>query len=289
MESGEVRELARGVVAGFSKNDLLTFASAISFQVMTALIPLFMFGLALIGVLDLTEAWSDHLAPQLQSHVSHELFALTDKVVRTALGSKQLFWLSAGFLLTIWEISGGVRAVMDALTRIYADRDERPKRLRYGLSFVLALAVLVLGLLTFAIVRFQPNVLHGEVFSVLRWPVAFGLLSLLAWLLLRFAPDHSHADHLVSVGSGLCVLAWIGTSLVFGLYVSYAANYGSIFSGFSALFALMTYLYISACVFLAGAQLDALLRERWERSQERVVSAVPRSTPREDVTPRPAT
>lgn len=262
MDAGRIREVVRDLVGGFGENDLLTFASAIAFQVMTALIPLLMFGLALLGLLSLDSAWSHHLAPQLRDHMSHELFALTDKVVRTALHSKQVFWLSAGFLLAIWEISGGVRAVMDALSRIYGDRDVRRRRVRYALSFALALAVLVLGLLAFATVRFEPNVLHGTVFSLLRWPVAFGILSLLAWLLLRFAPDHSHADHLVSIGSGFCVAAWLLTSALFGLYVNYVADYGSIFSSFALLFALLTYLYISACAFLAGAQLDALLRKQ---------------------------
>lgn len=254
----------RGVFHGFGENDLLTFASAISFQVMTAVIPLLMFGLALLGVLNLRSAWSDHLAPQLKSNVSPDVFHLVDHVVRIALNSRQLFWLSAGFLLAIWEISGGVRAIMDALSRIYGDRDARGKPRRYALSFVLALAVLVLGLLAFVVVRFEPNVLHGLAFSLLRWPVAFGILSLLAWLLLRFAPDHSHADHLVSAGSGFCVVAWLASSAVFGLYASYVADYGSIFSSFATLFILLTYLYISACAFLAGAQLDALLRRgRW--------------------------
>ncbi len=255
-------ELSRGVIAGFGENDLLTFASAIAFQIMTALIPLVMFGLALLGVLNLSSGWTDHLAPQVRNNVSPDLFRLIDHVVRTALGSRQLFWLSAGLLLTLWEISGGVRATMDALTRIYAERDERRKRHRYALSFALAVAVLVLGLSAVTVIRFVPDIFHGWVFSLLRWPVGFGILALLVWLLLTYAPDHPHADHFVTPGTGLCVVAWLVTSALFGLYVNYVADYGTIFSSFALFFVLMTYLYISACAFLAGAQLDALLRER---------------------------
>lgn len=80
VERREIRELVHGVFAGFGENDLLTFASVISFQVMTAVIPLLMFGLALLGVLNLRSAWSDHLAPQLKSNVSPDVFHLVDHV-----------------------------------------------------------------------------------------------------------------------------------------------------------------------------------------------------------------
>ena len=64
----------------------------------------------------------------------------------------------------------------------------------------------------------------------------------------------------ISFGSGLCVIAWIGTSLVFGVYVTDIADYGSIFGSLATAFLLMTYLYLSACAFLIGAQVDAIVR-----------------------------
>lgn len=258
----ELRTLVRGVFHGLGEHDLLTFASAIAFQVMTALIPLAMSGLALLGVLHLDEAWTQHLAPQLRHSASHEVFALADSVVRRALGSKQLFWLTAGLVICLWEVSGGVRAIMSALSRIYCDEESRPKRRRYAISFALAVAVIVLGVGALVVFRFAADVLPGTLANVARWPVAFALLTSLAWLLLRFAPVESHADGWISFGSVLCVIAWLLASLGFGLYVNNLANYGSIFSSLAALFLLLTYLYISACAFLVGAQVDALLRER---------------------------
>jgi membrane protein len=257
-----MRPLARDVLRGLGEHDLLTFASAIAFQVMTAIVPLVMSGVALLGVLHLDEAWTQHLAPQLRHSASPQVFALADSVVRRALGSKQIFWLTAGIVICLWEVSGGVRAVMSALSRIYGDEEKRPKRRRYAISFALALAAIVLGLGALAVFRFAPNVLHGPVVSVARWPVAFALLTSLAWLLLRFAPVESHADHWVSIGSVICVIAWLVASLGFGFYVNNLGHYRSIFSSLAALFLLLTYLYISACAFLIGAQTDALLRER---------------------------
>ena len=227
---------------------------------MTAIVPLVLSVLALLGFLDLSGAWSDDLAPQLRSHVSGEVFSVVDSFVRTALGSKQLFWLTAGGVLCVWEVSGAIRAIMSALSRVYGDQDSRTRLRRYLISFALAQAAIVLVIGALAVMRFSTDVFPGALISVLRWPVGIALLLSLVWLLLRYAPVESHAAHLVSFGSGLCVVVWLLTSSVYGLYVSYVADYGSVFSSLAAVFLLLTYLYLSACAFLAGAQVDALIR-----------------------------
>jgi membrane protein len=85
------------------------------------------------------------------------------------------------------------------------------------------------------------------------------------WLLLRFAPAHPDAHRWVSFGSALCVIAWVGTSLVFGLYITKIADYGSIFGSLATVFVLLTYLYVSAVSFLIGAEVDAIVRDSWRR------------------------
>ena len=59
------------------------------------------------------------------------------------------------------------------------------------------------------------------------------------------------------------MVAWVGTSLVFGLYVTQIADYNSIFGSLATVFVLLTYLYLSAASFLIGAEVDALVREQW--------------------------
>ena len=66
------------------------------------------------------------------------------------------------------------------------------------------------------------------------------------WLLLRFAPAHPGPHRWISFGSALCVIAWVGTSLVFGLYVTQVADYNSIFGSLATVFVLLSYLYVVA-------------------------------------------
>lgn len=269
LEDLEPRELARRVITGMEEQDLLTYASAIAFQVLTSLIPLALLVLSIMGFLSLGDVWTKDLAPQVKDQVSPQVFAVLDGVARRTLGSGQGWWLTAGLVFTLWQTSGVARAIMGALSGVYGDGEDRPFVRRYLTSFGLgiAVAVCVLGALT--IVRFgdaifgfdDPGWLGTAVLIVVRWGAALALLTTAVWLLLRFAPAHPGPHRWVSFGSGLCVLAWVVTSVVFGFYVTDVADYGSIFGSLATAFLLMTYLYVSACAFLIGAEVDAIVRK----------------------------
>jgi membrane protein len=264
----EPRKLARQVLSGMEEHDLLTYASAIAFQVMTSLIPIALLVLSVMGFLRLESVWTQDLAPQVKDQVSPQVFAVLDDVVRKTLGSKQGWWLTIGVVFTLWQASGVARAVMGALSSVYGNGDDRPFLRRYAISFALGLAVALCVIAALVVVRFGAAIvgvndlgwLAAAVVFVLRWAAALVLLSTAVWVLLRFAPAHPGPHKWVSFGSGLCVLAWVGTSVVFGLYVTDVADYGSIFGSLATVFILMTYLYVSACAFLIGAQIDAIVR-----------------------------
>src|SRR5215210_7196672 len=125
------------------EHDLLTYASAIAFQVLTALIPIALLTLSVMGFLDLEDVWTKDLAPQAKEQVSPQAFAVLDDVVRNTLGGKQGWWLTIGLVFTLWQASGVARAVMGALTGVYGDGrgDDRSFTRRYATSFALGLAV----------------------------------------------------------------------------------------------------------------------------------------------------
>src|SRR3954466_3906240 len=122
----EPRKLPRQVLSGMEEHDLLTYASAIAFQVMTALIPMALLVLSVMGFLQMESVWTVHLAPQVKAQVSPQVFAVLDDVVRKTLGSKQGWWLTIGVVFTLWQAGGGGRAVMGALSSVYGGGGHRP-------------------------------------------------------------------------------------------------------------------------------------------------------------------
>jgi membrane protein len=255
------RRTARALVDAFSEHDLLTYASAISFQAFFALIPLTLTALGLLATFSLTEVWSGQLAPDLRSQVSPAVFAVIDSTVRKVLESKNVFWATFGALLTVWEVSGAMRAVMGVLDRIYGSAGQRPWLRRYAVSIGLSALVIVL-LLGAGGVVVAGGLVDGWITAVLRWPVAAVLLLAALWAVVRWAPTERRPWRWVSFGSGLVVVAWLGMSAGFGAYLRGVADYGSMFGNLATLIVLLEYLYLSAIVFLAGLALDAITQDR---------------------------
>src|SRR6201995_2342003 len=111
-------ELIRALLDGFKQHDLLTYASAISFQILTAIIPFLLFVLAVAGLLHLSDVWSDHLEPQIRANVSTAAFAVIENAVNNVFANQRVLWATFGGALALWQVSGAVRAVMGALARI---------------------------------------------------------------------------------------------------------------------------------------------------------------------------
>ncbi|GAC1316659.1 MAG: hypothetical protein NVSMB25_02780 [Thermoleophilaceae bacterium] len=270
----EPREAVRALLAGYHDNDLLTYASAIAFQVLFALVPLLLFALGLFGAFSLQDVFKDDIAPVLRPEISAAAFTLIDSTVTKVLNSNHLFWATFGAAIAVWEISGAMRAVMQVFNRIYSvTEDRRPFARRMLISLGLAAASAVLVIVSVVVARFGPllvETLFGRsgalqaLFFVIRWVIVISLLLFLVGLLVRFAPDCARPLHWVSFGASLTVFAWVTMSLVFTWYLTTLADYGSIFGSLATLIVVMEYLYLSAIVFLTGVQLDALIRRAVE-------------------------
>jgi membrane protein len=255
------RRTARALIRAFSEHDLLTYASAISFQAFFALIPLTLTALGLLATFSLSEVWSDQLAPDLRNQVSPAVFGVLDSTVRKVLESKNLFWATFGAVLTVWEVSGAMRAVMTVLDRIYRSDRERRWKERYAVSIGLSALVIVL-LLAAGGVTIAGGLVDGWVTAALRWPLAALLLLAALWAVVRFAPAEPRPWRWVSFGTVVVVVAWLGMSAGFGAYLRGVADYGSMFGNLATLIVLLEYLYLSAIVFLAGLAVDAITEER---------------------------
>jgi membrane protein len=261
------RELRRALLDGFKQHDLLTYSSAISFQILTAVVPFAMTMLALAGLLHLDGVWRDHVAPEIQAQVSADVFSVISSAVDKAFSDKQLLWATLGGGLALWQVSGAVRAVMGAFERIYGARSERPFVRRYLISFALAIATGACFILaTLSVVLAPFFTVHDagvawEVFAFLiRWALAVGFLSLAVGLLVHFAPATTQPLPWVSLGTTIVTLSWVIVSAGFYYYLTALASYGSVFGSLASVIVVIAYLYTSTTTFLFGAQLDAIIR-----------------------------
>jgi membrane protein len=260
-------ELSRALRAGFKAHDLLTYSSAISFQILTAVVPFVLSALALAGLLHLDSLWHNHVAPEIRTHVSAAVFSVISSAVTKVFSGRQLLWATLGGALALWQVSGAVRAVMGAFDRIYGATTERPFLRRYVLSFALAIATgacFILAALSLALAPFfavhHPGAAWDVLAFVVRWTLTVGFLSLAVGLLVHVAPATPQALPWLSLGTMIVTACWVIVSVGFYFYLTGLASYGSVFGSMASVIVVMAYLYISTTAFLFGAQLDAIIR-----------------------------
>jgi membrane protein len=255
--------------ADFGEGELLTYASAIAFGVLFAVIPLALFATALVGFLEVDQLWTVQLAPRVRATVGDPGFAAVDATVRQVLLARQGFWLTFGLGLTILALSSAVRATAGAFQRIYNSRDERSFLRHIGVTLVLGAAVgaclLVAALAIFvgastAAWLLGPSAVASVVGFVARWAAALGAMLLAIGLLLRYAPGERVAWRWVGTGAIVTVIVWALASAGFRAYVSYVVNYGSVFGSLAVPFVTLLYLYIASLALLFGVWVER--RER---------------------------
>jgi membrane protein len=258
-----VRKVVEIVRGRFAEHDVLTYASAVAFQVLKSLIPLSLLGIALLGAVGRQNVWTKHIAPAIKSKVDAPLYEAVNFAVQKIFSSNSAGLIVFSAILTVWFVSGGVRAIMSAINRIYEAQDQRPFWIRWPLSFGLAVCVVagIVGAALIVEVIPTPNGTLDVLVVAARWIGAIAALTLAAGLLVRLAPAERRPKRWASAGAVLVIVTWIVTSLVFRWYVSSIANFKTAIGQLTVFIVLMAYAYASSVVFLVGVEVDELLRE----------------------------
>lgn len=256
----------------FDQHELLTSATAIALQALVAAVALALLGIALLGEFGAEGFWNNEIAPQIEPKVLPEVFGGIDASVQKVFVSSSGVLIAVAVLLSIWEVSGVVRACMSALSKVYGTKDERPFWIRFPISFGIAVVlILALGGSTVLTLGLRHTV-HGSwglPFAVLRWVATIVLLSTAFGVLVRFAPAERRSKKWASGGATLVVVLWILQSLIFAWYVRSAANYKTAEGSLTFVYLFTTYFYVAGIVLLVGIELDELLRRDLQGEDER--------------------
>ena len=259
------------VAAEFTKYDLLTYSSAISFQVLYAVVPLALVALAALGIVGAQSLYTQHAAHTLQRHLSKDAFHIVDRTARKAMGPERGFWLTVGLIVTLWGVGASLRSMMTPLNGIYGARETR-SWLRRLLGSIAGGAIVVVCVYAAMVDVLATRLIHGSglvdaLVFVGRWIVALALLLVTIATLIRFVAAKKRPVEWLSIGSAFAAICWIVATIGFGAYIS-AVSYSSYYGALATLILLLIYLHVSAIAFLLGVTVDSLLRSE-VRKRER--------------------
>lgn len=269
IRTGTLRATAQDVTECFAAHSLLTYASAIAFRALVAVVPLTLLGLALLGSFGLEDVWTDTIAPALESHLTQPVSHAIDFTVQQIFTSDKAPLIALSVALVVWDMTWAMNVVMQALNRIHEVEERRSKLRRVGVAAGLGVAVVACLVAAVLVQSVAPSVTDGALdtaLSILRWPVAIFFLWAALTLLFRYAPAEKPEFRWASGGSLLVIATWLVASALFRGWVTEVANFKSATGSLTVLLVLTSYILVSATIFLVGAEVDELARKRNRRS-----------------------
>jgi membrane protein len=177
------------------------------------------------------------------------------------LGLAALF----GVLIALYSASKGVTSLMEGLNVAFEVEEKRGIVRYYLTAFALTIGVIVGFLVMVALLAVVPVVLNflrfGELaqtlVGLLRWPVVLAVLALGLAVLYRYAPSRGPVPwHWITMGAGIACGLWLVGSIVFAVYVQNFGSYNETFGALGGVIVLLTWLWLSAYIILAGAEID---------------------------------
>jgi membrane protein len=181
------------------------------------------------------------------------------------------FSLVLSLLLAFWSAMNGTGTLMEALTVAFEERERRTLLGFYGVSAVLTIGISAFGLLSLFLIAVIPVVIASlplpsawsSGIALIRWPLLAGLVMAALGLVYRFAPSRRIACwHLFAPGTIAAAIVWLAGSAGFSFYVSHYASYDKVYGSLGAVVVLLMWLYVSAYIVLAGAELNSEIDQR---------------------------
>jgi len=200
-----------------------------------------------------------------------------------------------GFLIAIvfalYAGGNGAGAIMAALNIAYEEEEKRSIPRFYAIAFMITTGTVLLALValaaTAAVQSLDRLIPHMSGFALTAGKAVLYLLigmiaAALAATLYRYGPSREDARwQWLTPGSLFTAAVWLMLTNGFGFYVTRLTDYDAIYGSIAAIVMLLTWMYLSAYVFLFGAELNAEL-EHHSTAGER--AATP---PEAIVAPRP--
>ena len=195
--------------------------------------------------------------------------------------------LTVGLAATVWAMSRGTAALMRAIAAI-SDVEDRRSWIRQR-ALGLVLAVCTVGAVAVVLSMFVVGPLLGgghavarllgfgpvfaAVWNLARFPMA--AVALVAWaaIVLHFGQSRRTRWRDELPGAAVAGVSWIALSLGFRAYLTVAGTTNPVLGVLGGALTVLLWLYVLCLGFLAGAELNAILRER--RSEQPGGPSVP--------------
>lgn len=266
----------RDLIAAFNADRVPFLAAAISYFTFFSLFPLVLGLIAIAGFLLAPEEATERVLtiivrgfPAQEAFLRNVLEAVVAArggigliaLVMLLWAGKNIFTSLAQALDIIWKTppTGGFVFVIqrNLVALLFAIA------IGGGMLVATILYWLLIAILTYEIplLGFQPQDIPGIVPLLMNLlPVAIVTLSLIA--MYRFLPAQRLSYGGIAVGAAVAALLWEVLRRVFGWYLATFSRFNEVYGPATSVIVFLLWLYLSAIIFLLGAEIAGLLQRR---------------------------
>jgi membrane protein len=269
------REVLRIFYGNFSEHRVTAIAGGVTYFALLAIFPFIAAIVAIYGLFGDVGALGSHLDQMSSFLPGGAIEIVGDQLKSVVAGGKTSlgFAFFISLALSLWSANAGMKALFDALNIVYGATERRGFFKLNAVSLSFTAGAVIFLLLAVAGVVVLPRVaqylgmqaLAEGVVTIARWPLLLvGIIFVLS-VVYRYGPCRDNAQwHWITVGSAVTSVVWLASSMAFSYYAAHFGSYNKTYGSLGAVVGVMTWMWLSAMVVLAGAEIDAIL-ERMDR------------------------
>ena len=269
------------IVRSIIKNDFFGMASEMGFILLAGFFTFLLFLMAVFGWMG-NRAYMQPIMLALSNMVPHQAMELIYSVLnQTMIFNHGKLIAIIGITMSIVLSANAIAVVLKGLNRAYKVEETRSFLYTRVLSFLmmlvdtlilfLAINIIIFGkvIVMFLLQNFNISQPIAVIILLLRWPVAFLSLYLMAFLSYYILPDlkgnESFKRKSALPGTMFFTTLWLVGSWGFSVYVNNFSTYNMLYGAIGAFFILMIWLYFTSIVLLIGGEINSRVYNRLER------------------------
>jgi membrane protein len=260
------------IYQAMTANRLVAVAAGVVFYALLAIFPTITAFVSLYGLFADAGTIQNHLSLLSNVLPAGGLEIVREQILRIAGRPGGLgIGFVVGLVIALWSANAGVKAMIDALN-VIEGHDEQRSFVRLNL-LSLALTLGAIGFLLTAVGAVVAFPLVMSAFGwkdatnaatwLIRWPLLLAMIVAALAVFYRFGPSRRMPRRRwLTPGVVIASFAWLVGSAALSLYLSNFADYNATYGSLGAAIGLMMWMWRSAVVVLAGAQIDSVIERR---------------------------
>ncbi len=251
------------------REDIFGSAAEMSYMLTLSVFPLILSFMAIFSIVGNT-AFVNEALNTLSQFAPAEVITVIQTVLKevTLLKGYSLVAI-IGFLTTLYLASNSISVIIKCLNK--SDKIQETRGFIYTkvLSIIMVFVYVIFLFFSVNLIIFGQTILNliskyvhiipieiSELILLLRWPITFILIFVLAAINYYVLPAKKVKIKTVVPGSAFFTVCWLLGSWLFSIYINNFGSYNKVYGSIAAFAILMIWLYFTSIIILIGGEIN---------------------------------